>query len=83
MNGKNSIVDTAGYTNMPVTVTADNVYVKVLDGRVYVLPNTVEGMIQFRNICSEQWLGVVPEQSTPAPVPKPQLKKESHGESET
>ena len=61
MNGLNSVVDTAGYTNMPVTVTADNVYVKIVDGRIYVLPNTIEGSLQFRKICSEQWHGAIPE----------------------
>ena len=62
MNGLNSVVDTAGYTNMPVTVPADNVYVKVVDGRIYILPNTIEGMTQFKSICNEQWHGAMPEQ---------------------
>ena len=74
-NALNCVVDTTG-SNVKVSCYAAEVYVKTIDGRVFIFPNTKEGQIMFNNFSQDEWHGVgkiVPEPTegmTPSETPE-------------
>lgn len=54
--GQNSIIDTAG-SSIAITCYISNVYIKIMDGRVFILPNDEQGAALFDNISNDTWHG--------------------------